>query len=415
MVTPAYPPFVGGGERYAHALATRLAARGHEVTVLTSDAGREADLSRTLGCRVVKVPGPLAGQVSGVRTRARHLLLPLWRKAMITLSALPGDQSGLLLRMARRVPHIVGMDEALEGLAADVVHGFNLSWEHPLTLAWGYARRHRVPLIVTPFLHPGRPGDRRVLRNHSMDHQRRILCDAAAVLALTEVERAALIGLGVAAERIHVVGGGIDEGAGDAEADHSAELAASLPASTPLALFIGRVCRDKGALQAIEAVRRLRGRGVAVALALVGAPSPEFTHRYQRLSAQERAYILPFGVVDEATKEALLRRATMLLLPSAVESLGLVVLEAWLHAKPVIGARAGGLMTIIDEGRDGLLVEHGDAAGLAEAMAALLADPARAERLGLAGRDKARALFTWDAVVERVEAAYRCPAPWEAP
>ncbi len=422
MLTPAFPPCIGGGERYAHALATTLAGRGYEVTVLTSDIRRQADFWRgcdtqgspelddhdaslpVIRCPVSSFPGGSVG-------------LDLWRKAMICLSALPGDQSRLLAAMARRVPRISGMAEAIDGCDADIIHAFNLSWEYPLTLAWQAARRKGLPLVVTPFMHPGSVGDRRVIRNHSMDHQRRILRDAAAVLAMTDIEREALIALGVAHERIAVVGGGVPgtfsavSGASarhldPCEIEFPQHIADRLPTDIPFVLLIGRISRDKGALQAVEAVIGLQERGVAVALVLVGEPSREFERFYRRLTPEQRQIIVPLSLVDEGTKHALLRRAAMLILPSAVESLGIVVLEAWTHGKPVIGARAGGLAEVIDEGRDGLLVEYDDIAGLADAIAALLGDPALAERLGSAGQRKVKTQFSWDAVTDRVEAAY---------
>ena len=55
---------------------------------------------------------------------------------------------------------------------------------------------------------------------------------------------------------------------------------------------------------------------------------------------------------------------------------------------------------------DGLLVPPGDPEALAQAVAAVLSDPAMARRLGAAARARADA-FRWDAVAEQVEAAYR--------
>jgi glycogen synthase len=413
MVTPAFPPFVGGGERYAHALATTLATRGHDIVIMTSNARRQADFwqrrdARTtfgentedqdVGLRVIRCP---VHGFPGGRTA-----LDLWRKIMICFSALPGDQSCLLVAMAQHVPCIAGMAEAIDRLDVDIIHAFNLSWECPLTLAWQAAQRRGLPLVVTPFLHPGGAGDRRVIRNHNMDHQRHILREAMAVLAMTDVEREALVDLGVARERIAVVGGGVEANESIPVAELPPRISDRLPAGIPLVLLIGRVSRDKGALQAVEAVVGLQERGVAVALVLVGEPSREFERLYGRLTPEERQIIIPLGIVDEDTKHALLRQATMLVLPSAVESLGIVVLEAWVHGKPVIGARAGGLAAVIDEGRNGLLVEYDDIDGLADAIAALLGDPALAERLGSAGQRKARTQFSWDAVTDRVEAAY---------
>jgi glycosyltransferase involved in cell wall biosynthesis len=77
----------------------------------------------------------------------------------------------------------------------------------------------------------------------------------------------------------------------------------------------------------------------------------------------------------------------------------------------VIGARAGGIPGVIDDRRDGLLVEYGDVPGLARAMARLIEDPETARRLGEAGRSKLTADYTWDRVLARHEAVYTRVAP----
>src|SRR3712207_8646872 len=59
-------------------------------------------------------------------------------------------------------------------------------------------------------------------------------------------------------------------------------------------------------------------------------------------------------------------------MPSRTDSFGIVYLEAWLNGVPVIGARAGGVPEIIDDGVDGYLVEFGDVAALANRIELLL-------------------------------------------
>ncbi|MGB7622986.1 MAG: glycosyltransferase, partial [Terriglobia bacterium] len=70
--------------------------------------------------------------------------------------------------------------------------------------------------------------------------------------------------------------------------------------------------------------------------------------------------------------------------------------------KPVIGAEAGGIPYVISDGRDGLLVQFGDIAGLASRIADLLSDPSRRHSLGEAGRQKVLAYYTWDKVCDRM-------------
>ena len=91
---------------------------------------------------------------------------------------------------------------------------------------------------------------------------------------------------------------------------------------------------------------------------------------------------------------ALLRSCRAVLVPSVShsggpETFGRSLIEAWAYRKPVIAYAAGALAQMIRHGVDGLLVPEGDAPALAQALAGLLADPARAASLGQAARAQA--------------------------
>ena len=414
FVTPAFPPFPGGGERYVRALASRLSQRGHSVTVLTSLAQTERDFWS---------PGPISREDSEVSDESLHVTrLPLqqfpggraallaWRKAMVLLSTLPGDQSRRLMRMARHIPAIHGFETALARLpdAFDLVHSFNLSWEYPTVAGWRYARSRGLPFVVTPFAHLGARENDRVARNNTMDHQRSILINANAVLALTSVERDRLSALGVPAARLSVIGAGVEAlpvRAGTAGA--AADTLQRFAVRPPLVIFVGRVGYDKGAIHCAEAVRLLRRKRVEVTLALMGQVAPEFERYARRLSDQDRQSIRTLGIVSDAEKHALMDASEMLLLPSRTDSFGLALLEAWQHGKPVIGARAGGIPGVIDDGDNGLLVRFGDVDELAGAILLLLRDEPRRQCMGQHGREKVIAQYSWDAVCDRVLNVYR--------
>jgi glycogen synthase len=409
FLTPAFPPFPGGGERYVQSLALALSDRGHSITIVTSHAQREAEFWRPslkevtvekLTPRVDVVRCPLKGFTGG---RAGLLA---WRKLMVLLSALPGNQSRLLMRMAAYVPPISGLAEVLAQLAqpVDLIHLFNLSWEYPMVEGWRLARRRRCPLVVTPFAHLGSRRHDRVARNSLMDHQQRILRDAGAVLTLTTIEEEALVRIcGLKRPRVRTVGSGLDP------------LPATLPVPAtmsryrlqePFILFIGRLSYDKGAIHAAEAVLALQRRGVTTTLVLVGQVTPEFHRFYRRLGAEQRLAIRPLQVLPEEEKHALLSKATMLLLPSRTDSFGIVLLEAWAHGKPVIGARAGGIPGVIDEGKNGLLVDFGDVSGLIEAIEQLLTNHSLRVAMGQKGQQKNASHYNWSLVVDRVLQSY---------
>ena len=93
-------------------------------------------------------------------------------------------------------------------------------------------------------------------------------------------------------------------------------------------------------------------------------------------------------------------------MPSRTDSFGIVYLEAWLCGVPVIGARAGGVPAVIEEERDGLLVNFGDVSDLAVKIKLLLDDRATATRLAEAGRQKVLARYTWEKVFGNIRAVY---------
>jgi glycosyltransferase involved in cell wall biosynthesis len=96
----------------------------------------------------------------------------------------------------------------------------------------------------------------------------------------------------------------------------------------------------------------------------------------------------------------------MLVLPSRMDSFGMVLLEAWAHGKPVIAADAGGIPGVVEDGEDGILVPFGDVNGLAKAVRMLLEDEALNRRLGESGREKVATRYNWDHVTARVFEVY---------
>jgi glycosyltransferase involved in cell wall biosynthesis len=78
----------------------------------------------------------------------------------------------------------------------------------------------------------------------------------------------------------------------------------------------------------------------------------------------------------------------MFALPSKGEGFGLVYLEAMACGKPVIGGAHGGAPEVIEDGKTGYLVPHGDAVQLATAIETLLADPALAQEMGRRGKQR---------------------------
>ncbi len=176
----------------------------------------------------------------------------------------------------------------------------------------------------------------------------------------------------------------------------------------PLVTFIGSVTDDKGAVHLVQAMQLLWNRGCRATLAIAGRPvqPSTFDQVYSKLSEGDRARIRLLGPVSDSLKQDLLAATDLFVMPSRVDSFGIVYLEAWAYGLPVIGCRAGGVPDVITDGRDGLLVDFGDQASLAAAIESLLDDPELRQSMGQQGRAKVKAKYTWDSIYEGLQAVY---------
>jgi len=227
--------------------------------------------------------------------------------------------------------------------------------------------------------------------------------------------------------RIEVVYNGIDtdEYAPDPHTD--ALVRRGVDPTTPIVLFVGRITRQKGIVHLLDAGREIDPRAQLVFCA--GAPDePEVERatreRVERLRAQRDGVVWIEEMLPKPDVIQLLSHASVFCVPSIYEPLGIVNLEAMACGAPVVASAVGGIPEVVVDGETGLLVPvalgaDGSpvdparfASDFARAVNELLADPARARRMGEAGRRRAVDDFSWRAVAERTVALYeRLTAP----
>jgi glycosyltransferase involved in cell wall biosynthesis len=163
--------------------------------------------------------------------------------------------------------------------------------------------------------------------------------------------------------------------------------------------YVGRLVRQKGVDVLIAAMKLLGDRFPALNLAIAGDGDERPALEAQAVQLGLGTRIVFVGTLSHDAVYPFLAEADLVVMPSRIESFGLVALEAAQMARPIVASAVDGLPEVIDDGQTGLLVPPDDPAALAQAIAALLDDPQRARALGAAARRRAETLFAWDRYV----------------
>ena len=229
---------------------------------------------------------------------------------------------------------------------------------------------------------------------------RRALRAAERSIAVSEHTRRLAVSLGVAAERVTVIPPGVDP----------SPKTAGRRAAEPTVITVARLTQPyKGHALMAEAIAHVRERIADVRWLVVGdgplRESVEATVARFGLGDAVRFT----GEVSDRERDALLATAHVFAMPSRLppggeggEGFGIVYMEAATRGLPVVAGNVGGALDAVVDGETGLLVDPSDARAVGGAIAQLLADPERANRLGEAGRERARE-FSWPLIADRVD------------
>ncbi|MBM4223697.1 MAG: glycosyltransferase family 4 protein, partial [Gammaproteobacteria bacterium] len=182
--------------------------------------------------------------------------------------------------------------------------------------------------------------------------------------------------------------------------------------SGPVIGCVGRIkFVRKGQEVLVQAAARLKQRGLAAKLLLVGAPAPGNEEHGERLRKLINELGLASDVVltgELADPRPAYAAMDVFVLPSAqAEPFGLVVLEAMAMGCPVVATAIGGPLSIVAEGETGFLVPPGDASALADKLEVLLRNVALRERMAAVGRSRLESKFSFANTVNELEALYR--------
>jgi glycosyltransferase involved in cell wall biosynthesis len=203
--------------------------------------------------------------------------------------------------------------------------------------------------------------------------------------------------------RIGTIWNGVTVPSGDGDAEFRAKAGA---VNRPLIGTIATFIDQKGLFDLLQVARRVKDSGRDVAFAVVGEGHlrPQLEAKRRELGLDGDVY-LPGWVTDAA--DLVMPRFDVFFQPSLWEAMSVVILEAMAAGKPVVATRVGENQTVIADGVDGLLVQPGDVDGMAAALCRVLDDPALAQRLGGAARQKVDQQFSVEHMTRAYEQVYR--------
>ena len=225
---------------------------------------------------------------------------------------------------------------------------------------------------------------------------RQVLAHAAAIRATTGLVREEVVALGGDPGKTFVVPRNVAgalfrsprHGAPDRRSGPRADVERRFgPLPGPLLVCAGRLLPIKGFADAIRALAQLPPEFRAARLLVAGPDRGGHLGELQRLatdSGVSDAVIFPGALTEEELRTAL-AAADLVLVPSLLEGMNKVAVEAGALGTPCIITRTTGIAEALGKAGAGVLVEPGDPAGLASAVAALLHDPARRAGMGRAG------------------------------
>jgi starch synthase len=288
---------------------------------------------------------------------------------------------------------------------------------------------HGIPHVVTAHsLEPLRPWKAEQLGGGyriSSEIERTAFEAADAVIAVSHGMRSDILRSYPAIDpaRVRVVHNGIDLDRWHPVDEPEIVRDYGIDPTRPSVIFVGRITRQKG-LPYLLAAARLLAPEVQLILCAGAPDTPEILAEVQAgvsaLQAERTGVIWIEKLLSQPELAALLSASTTFVCPSVYEPLGIVNLEAMACGLPVVGTATGGIPEVVADGVTGRLVpiqQVDDGTGtpvdpeqfvsdLAAALSAVVADPAAARLMGIAGRRRAEAEFSWASIAERTHAIY---------
>ena len=240
---------------------------------------------------------------------------------------------------------------------------------------------------------------------------------ASFTIVVSKTVRDGLVSIGVSKDRIFLVPNGVDTRKFKEDFEEATRVRQKFQlGKNKVVLYVGRIVRYKGLDYLVDSAPKIAGRHPDVRFVIAGpvsyyqtgALTPYYRELREKIELRQLSEFFVFtGTVDEKDLLGLYSACDMLVLPSFSEAFGMVLAEAMSCGKPVIGNRIGGIVDVINDGKNGYLVSPAQPEEIASKINYLLERPVERKRMGRTARKHVEEMFDWNILAARIIEIYR--------
>ncbi|MDG6996428.1 MAG: glycosyltransferase family 4 protein [Nitrososphaerota archaeon] len=370
LVNSFYPPYIGGAETYVASLAHALARRGHEVTVYCSDRPLKAGESFVDRVKVIRMRTPFTFYGTPMVVFPPSFFS---RDYDVIHANFPSPYLAAFAAFVSKVRDIPSV----------------LTWHNDLPPVTSFAG---VLVSMHDKIAPS-----------YLNVYDRIIATTGVYAKRSEILRRS-------AEKVTVIRNGVDTKRFNTFVSGDRVREMHHLTGKKVVLFVGALTTwhaYKGVDVLLNAFSLVVKKSADSSLLVVGGGNMLGYYKKMALDLGVSDRVMFAGRVDDDSLPEYYAACDLCVLPSkdSSEGFGLVLVEAMACGKAVIGSRVGGIVDVIKDRENGLIVPPGDVGALSSAMLSLLEDDGLRSTMGNAGRSFAES-NDWDRVAERVETVY---------
>lgn len=366
-----YYPFRGGYVESIHALARRLVAKGHKVTVLTGKISPKSPWEETIdGVRILRVP--------------------CWNMLNGTYPVLvPGLRSWRVWQQLKRENH----------------HIVSTQTRFFVSSMWGalFAKLYKKPQI-----HTERGGGHSLVESTVVKWMGKVIDHTLGTMVI----RSARLNIGVSqqsgdflrhlgAKKVKIIPNGVDiiPSASELKKKKLKEKW-GLENAGPLILFVGRLIYAKGLQDSFEAIKSIASTYPSLKLVVVG--EGPYRSKLEEESARLglKKFLIFKGAQNQSEVKELLSIADVFINPSHSEGLPRSVLEAAAAGLPIVATDVGGTDEIVRHGVSGVLVKESDPSTFKEGVSQIVKHRVKARHFGRKAQEHVKEHFQWEKITQ---------------